>query len=77
MKRIAFGVATATALTVVAALDNSVVNDFWNTTGYVNGTVAEQSAPLASALDSRVRDVAASNAPAFSTSPHATVIVLR
>ena len=77
MKGILFAIASLAAAAVSFALDNTIVNDFWNTTGYVNGAVAEHSSTLAQALDSRVHDIAASNEPAFSTGPRATVVVVR
>ena len=40
-----------------SAFDNTVVNDFWDTTGYVNGTVSSQSATLATTVDTRLKIV--------------------
>ena len=47
----------AVAAFSVAALDNTDVNDFWDTTGYVNGTVSSQSAILATTVDPRLKVV--------------------
>ena len=47
----------AVAAFSVAALDNTVVNDFWDTTGYVNGTVSSRSATLATTVDTRLKVV--------------------
>ena len=58
----------AVAAFSVAALDNTVVNDFWDTTGYVNGTTSSQSATLATTVDTRMKSVRATPPPAtFST----------
>lgn len=56
------------AVLSAAALDNTVVNDFWDTTGYVNGTTSSQSATLATTVDTRLKVVRETTAPArFST----------
>ena len=58
-----------------AALDNTVVNDFWDTTGYVNGTTSAKTATLGSNFDSRLKVVRATNAPeTFSTYKGAIII---
>ena len=60
-----FGFAAAFS---VVALDNTVVNDFWDTTGYVNGTTSTQTSIYAGALDSRLKVVRETTAPErFST----------
>ena len=58
----------AVAAFSVAALDNTVVNDFWDTTGYVNGTVSSRSATLATTVDTRLKVIRETPPPAtFST----------
>ena len=71
MKRalFAFGFAFA-AVCAVRALDNTVANDYWNTTGYVNATTSTVSAATTSIFDSRVESASASAAIAqFDTRP--------
>ena len=58
----------AVAAFSVAAFDNTLVNDFWDTTGYVNGTASSQSATLATTVDTRLKVVRATVAlETFST----------
>lgn len=60
-----FGFAAALS---VAALDNTVVNDFWDTTGYANGTTSAQANVFAGEVDTRLKAVRETNAPeTFST----------
>jgi len=61
----------------VTALDNTVVNDFWDTTGYVNGTTSVQSATLGGKLDSRLKVVRETNAPATFSTFNGTLIMFR
>ena len=66
-KLVIFAFAFAAAI-VAFALDNTVVNDFWDTTGYLNGTTSARSATLGVKVDSRMKVVRETNAPAtFST----------
>ena len=68
MKKATVAAALIAAALGAAALDNTVVNGFWDTTGYVNGTTSAQTATLGGRVDSRLKTVRATNAPAtFST----------
>lgn len=60
-----------------AALDNTVVNDFWDTTGYVNGSTSARAATLASAVDTRLRVVRETEAPATFSTYNGTLILFR
>ena len=60
-----------------AALDNTVVNDFWDTTGYVNGTTSARTATLASAVDTRLKVVREADAPETFSTYNATLILFR
>ena len=60
-----------------AALDNTVVNDFWDTTGYVNGTTSARAATLASAVDTRLKVVRATIAPKTFSTFNGLVIAIR
>ena len=60
-----------------AALDNTVVNDFWDTTGYVNGTTSARAATLASAVDTRLKVVRATIAPETFSTFNGLVIAIR
>ena len=75
-KLVIFAFAFAAAI-VAFALDNTVVNDFWDTTGYVNGTTSAQSAALGAGVDSRVKVVRATAAPATFSTYHGTLIMFR
>ena len=57
MKTMLFSAYTLLAAVAASAFDNTVVNDFWDTTGYVNGTVSSQSATLATTVDTRLKIV--------------------
>ena len=65
------------AAVCAAALDNTVVNDFWDTTGYVNGTTSTRSATLGGKLDSRLKVVRETNAPATFSTFNGTLIMFR
>lgn len=60
-----------------AALDNTVVNDFWDTTGYVNGTTSVRVATLASAVDTHLKIVRETDAPATFSTYNGTLILFR
>ena len=76
MKKIFALVSIVGAALCAAALDNTVVNDFWDTTGYVNGTTSAQSAALGAGVDSRVNVVRETAAPQrFSTFNGMTVVI--
>ena len=79
MKRalFAFGFAFA-AVCVARALDNTVANDYWDTTGYVNATTSTVSAATSAIFDSRIESSCASAAIAqFDTRPLGTLVILR
>ena len=68
MKTMFFFACALLVAVAASALDNTVVNDFWDTTGYVNGTVSSQSATLATTVDTRLKVVRATAAlETFST----------
>ena len=68
MKKVVICAFASAAAIVASAFDNTVVNDFWDTTCYVNGTTSTQSATLGAKVDSRLKVVRETNAPAtFST----------
>ena len=71
-----FAFVVATAI-VAFALDNTVVNDFWDTTGYVNGTTSARSAALGAKVDSRLKVVRQTNAPATFSTYYGTLIMFR
>ena len=71
-----FEIIGAAAITA-AALDNTVVNDFWDTTGYVNGTTSARSATLGAKVDSRMKVVRETNAPATFSTYNGTLIMFR
>ena len=57
MKTLFFSACALLAAVAASAFDNTVVNDFWDTTGYVNGTVSSRSATLATTVDTRLKVV--------------------
>ncbi len=59
------------------ALDNTVVNDFWDTTGYVNGTTSARTGTLGAKVDSRMKVVRETNAPATFSTYNGTLITFR
>ena len=71
---IALGLAALTAL----ALDNTIINDFWNTTGYVNYAPSEREAANRCDIDASVKAVVAvANTERFSTIAPGTRITVR
>lgn len=76
MKRL-FLLSTLAAAISAAALDNTVVNDFWDTTGYVNGATSAQSAKLGTAVDTRHQVTRATAAPARFSTYNATLLIIR
>ncbi len=60
-----------------SAFDNTVVNDFWDTTGYVNGTTSAQSATIATPLDTRMKSVRATPPPATFSTYNGILITIR
>ena len=77
MKKAFVLIGIASAALCAAALDNTVVNDFWDTTGYVNGTTSARSATLGVKLDSRMKVVRETNAPATFSTYNGTLIMFR
>ncbi len=77
MKKITFIIGFAVTTLSVMALDNTVVNDFWDTTGYVNGTTSTRSATLGVKVDSRMKVFRETNAPATFSSFNGTLIMFR
>ena len=77
MKKIFFVIGFAVTALSVTALDNTVVNDFWDTTGYVNGTTSARSATMGGKLDSRLKVVSETNAPATFSTFNGTLIMFR
>ena len=72
----AFGFAFA-AVCAVQALDNTISDDYWNTTGYVNATTSTVAAATTSIFDSRIESASASAAIAqFDTRPAGMLIVI-
>ena len=67
-----FGFAAALS---VAALDNTVVNDFWDTTGYVNGTTSAQTSVFA--VDSRLKVVRETTAPERFSTFNGSMVTIR
>ena len=62
----------------VGALDNTLVDDFWDTRGYVNGSTNEVTGVSSVLVDAPVKSVAVSDAPAdFSTFACGTVFMFR
>ncbi len=76
MKKAFFAVGIVGAALCAFALD-SEVNDFWDTTGYVNGTTSAQSATLGAKVDSRLKVVLETNAPATFSTYNGTLIMFR
>ena len=79
MKRslLAFGFAFA-AVCAVQELDNTVSDDFWDTTGYVNATTSTASGAMAAAFDSRIEAAFASETIGhFNTRPFGAFMVIR
>ena len=78
MKRAFFALGFAfVAVCAVRALDNTISDDYWNTTGYVNATTSAVSVATATVFDSRVEGARASAAISqFDTRPIGTVIIL-
>ena len=76
MKKAFVLIGIASATLCAAALDGEV-NDFWDTTGYVNGTTSVQSATLGGKLDSRLKVVRETNAPATFSTFNGTLIMFR
>ncbi len=77
MKKIFALVSIVGAALCAAALDNTVVNDFWDTTGYVNGTTSTRSAALGSGVDSRVKVVRETAAPQRFSTYNGTLFIFR
>ena len=77
MKKISFIIGFAVTTLSVMALDNTVVNDFWDTTGYVNGTTSAKTATLGTSFDSRLKAVRATNAPETFSTFNGTLIMFR
>ena len=77
MKKAFVLIGIASATLCATALDNTVVNDFWDTTGYVNGTTSTRSATLGVKVDSRVKVVRETNAPATFSTYNGTLIMFR
>ena len=71
---IGFAVAAACA---ALALDNTLVDDYWDTTGYVNVAMPSASAATDAAFDSRVEGSTEGAIARFTSYPAATLIVIR
>ena len=77
MKKLLYIVLGLAALTALA-LDNTIINDFWNTTGYVNYTPSERSETNGCDIDASVKAVVAgANTGWFSTKPMGTQFQIR
>ena len=77
MKKLLFGLAGLAVLGALA-LDNTIINEYWNTTGYVNYEPSEQTATNASDVDVVVKAVAvAVNVDEFSTDATGLCIFVR
>ena len=77
MKTMFFSVCTLLAAVAASAFDNTVVNNFWDTTGYVNGTTSTQSAILATMVDTRVKSVRATPPPATFSTYNGMMVTIR
>lgn len=77
MKKIFALVSIVGAALCAAALDNTVVNDFWDTTEYVNGATSAQSATLGMAVDTRHMVTRETAAPARFSTYNATLLIIR
>ena len=78
MKRLLFVFGfTVAAVGAVRALDNTISDDYWNTTGYANAATSTVSAATASVFDSRIETARESAAiEKFDTRPVGLVITL-
>ena len=77
MKKLLYIVLGLAALTALA-LDNTIINDFWNTTGYVNYTPSERSETNGCAIDASVKAVVAvANVEGFSTGAPGIRMIIR
>ena len=71
-----FGFALA-AVCAAHALDNTVSDDYWDTTGYVNATTSSVASATSSVFDSRIESTYASAPiPQFDTRPIGTLIII-
>ena len=77
MKTLFFSACALLAAVAASAFDNTVVNDFWDTTGYVNGTTSSQSATLATTVDTRMKSVRATPPPATFSTYNGMLITIR
>ena len=77
MKTLLFSACALLAAVAVSAFDNTVANDFWDTTGYVNGTTSAQSATIATSLDTRMKSVRATPPPATFSTYNGILITIR
>ena len=77
MKKVVICAFAFAAAIVAYAFDNTVVNDFWDTTGYVNGTTSTRSAALGSGVDSRVKVVRETAAPQRFSTYNGTLFIFR
>lgn len=77
MKKIFLIVAASLTVFSVSALDNTLSDYYWDTTGYVNGTVQSESAVLAASADFRIKAVCATPAPSRFSTYNGTLITVR
>ncbi len=77
MKKVVIFAFAFAAANVAFALDNTMVNDFWDTTGYVNGTTSARSATFGAKVDSSLKVVRETNAPATFSTYNGTLIMFR
>ena len=71
---IGFAVVAAWA---ASALDNTLVDGYWDTTGYVNATVSVAASATATVFDSRVEGSGSGAIARFTSHPAATMILIR
>ena len=77
MKKLLYIVLGLAALTALA-LDNTIINDFWNTTGYVNYAPSEREAANVCDIDASVKAVVAvANVEQFSTEAPGVRVIIR
>lgn len=77
MKRMILMAVVPFAAISVFALDNTLSDYYWDTTGYVNGTVSSGSAVLAAPADIRVKAACATPAPARFSTYNGTLVTIR
>lgn len=77
MKILSTAILVLVAAVAAYALDDTISNDYWNTTGYVNVLTSTAAAATTAAFDSRVEGSRASAAVLkFDTRPIGTIVIL-